>query len=125
MPLVAHKEGTMRRSMVFVLMLGLALSPALATGVLAQAQTHDPTNLDLLEGRVVRIDKDHSTVEIRQSGPSMVTFTVTYDDKTYFSSHNKASSLDKLKSGEKVICLGKFDESNKMTAKRIDMRGSE
>jgi hypothetical protein len=115
----------MRRWTAFLLMLGLALSPTLATAVLAQAQPHDSTKLDLLEGRVVRIDKTKSTVEIRQSGPTSVMWTVAYDDETYFSAHNKASSLDKLKDGEKVICLGTFDKDNKMMAKRIDMRGSE
>jgi uncharacterized NAD(P)/FAD-binding protein YdhS len=112
----------MKRWTAGLLVLALALAPALA---LAQTQKDDATKLDLLEGRVVRIDKEKSTVEVRQSGPSMVTFTVAYDDKTYFSNHNEASSLDKLKDGEKVICLGTFDESNKMMAKRIDMRGSE
>jgi hypothetical protein len=106
-------------------MLVLALAPALVTGAFAQAQTHDPTDLDLLEGRVVRVDKEKSTLDIRQSGLTSVTWTVAYDDKTYFSNHNKASSLDKLENGEKVICLGKFDEGNKMMARRIDMRGSE
>jgi hypothetical protein len=115
----------MRRTVAGLLTLTLVLAPALAASLLAQAQTHDPTSLDLLEGRVVRVDKEKSTVEIRQSGLTSVMWTVAYDDKTYFSNHNKASSLDKLKDGEKVICLGTFDEGNKMMARRIDMRGNE
>jgi hypothetical protein len=105
-----------------LLTLALALAPALA---LAQAHQEDVTNLDLLEGRVVRIDKEKSTLDVRQSGPSMVTFTVAWDDKTYFSHRNEASSLDKLEEGGKVICLGTFDEGNRMMAKRIDMRGGD
>jgi hypothetical protein len=108
-----------------LLTLALAFSPVLAASSFAQAQTHDPSQLDLLEGRVVRIDKESSTVDVRQSGPSMVTFTVAWDDKTYFSQRNEASSLDKLEEGGKVICLGTFDEGNRMMAKRIDMRGGD
>ena len=96
----------MRRTVAGLLTLTLVLAPALAASLLAQAQTHDPTSLDLLEGRVVRVDKEKSTVEIRQSGLTSVMWSVAYVEKTYFSYHNKASSLDKLKDGEKVICLG-------------------
>ena len=66
----------MKRSTVGLLVLALALLPALA---LAQAQKDDATKLDLLEGRVVRIDKQKSTLEVRQSGPSTVTFRTDAD----------------------------------------------
>jgi hypothetical protein len=119
-----HKEEPMKW-LSCLLTLALVVSPALAATSFAQAKTHDPSQLDLLEGRVVRIDKDKSTVEVRQSGPSMVTFTVAWDGETYFSHRNEASSLDKLGEGGKVICLGTFDEGNRMMAKRIDMRGED
>jgi hypothetical protein len=109
----------MKRSAACLVALVLALSPALA---LAQVHKDDATKLDLLEGRVVRVDKENETLEVRQSGPTGVTWTVAYDDKTYFSHRNEASSLDKLENGKKVICLGEFNEGNKMMAKRIDMR---
>jgi hypothetical protein len=112
----------MRRSTVYLLILALALSPVIVAEVGAQADKHDATELDLLEGRIVRIDKEKSTVEIRQSGPSSVMWTVGWDDKTYFSYRNEASSLEDLKNGRKVICLGKFDEGSKMKAARIDVR---
>ena len=112
----------MKRSTAWMLMLALALSPVLAKGLYAQAQTHDPTQLDLLEGRIVRIDSEKQTFEMRQSGVTSVMWTVAWNDKTAFTYRNEASSLDDLKEGRKVICLGTFGESNKMEAKRVDVR---
>ena len=112
----------MKRSTAWMLMLALALSPVLAKGLYAQAQTHDPTQLDLLEGRIVSIDSEKQTFEMRQSGVTSVMWTVAWNDKTAFTYRNEASSLDDLKEGRKVICLGTFGESNKMEAKRVDVR---
>jgi len=112
----------MKRSTAWMLMLALALSPVLATGLYAQAQTHDPTQLEILEGRIVRIDSERKAFEMRQSGATSVMWTVSWNDKTAFTFRNEASSLDDLKSGRRVICLGTFGETSKMEAKRVDVR---
>jgi hypothetical protein len=121
-PMVADKEGLMKRSTACLIALVLALAPVFTTGLYAQAQTHDPTQLDLLEGRIVRIDTEKKTFEMRQSGPSSVMWTVSWNDKTAFTYRNEASSLDDLKNGRRVICLGTFGETSKMEAKRVDVR---
>lgn len=112
----------MKRSTACLIALVLALAPVLATGAYAQARTHDPTQLDLLEGRIVRIDLEKKTFEMRQRGVSSVIWTVAWNEKTAFTFRNEASSLDDLKDGRRVICLGTFGETNKMEAKRVDVR---
>ncbi|MCG6926639.1 MAG: hypothetical protein LJF30_15180 [Acidobacteria bacterium] len=112
----------MKRSTASLIALVLALAPVLSAALYAQAGTHDPTQLDLLEGRIVRIDSEKMTFEMRQSGPSGVTWTVAWNDKTAFTYRNEASSLDDLKDGRRVICLGTFGESNRMEARRVDVR---
>ena len=86
----------MKRSTACLLMLVLALAPALATGAFAQVRTHEPTDLDLLEGRVVRIDHEQKTFEMRQRGASAVMYTVAWNEKTAFTFRNEASTLDDL-----------------------------
>lgn len=113
----------MKRTTVSLVVLALVLSPVLLAGLHAQAQKHPQTKMDLLEGHVANVDTAKKTVDVRQSGPSMVVWTVAYTDETYFSYRNEAASLDDVKAGRRVICLGKFLEGGgKMTAARIDVR---
>jgi hypothetical protein len=113
----------MKRSTAYLIALVLALAPVLTSGLHAQARAHDATELDLLEGRVVRIDHENKTFEMRQRGVSSVMWTVAWNDETAFTFRNEASTLDDLQNGRRLIILGTFGEgSNRMKAMRIDVR---
>ena len=113
----------MKRGTAGLIALVMALAPVLASGLYAQARTHDPTQLDLLEGRVVRVDHEKKTFEMRQRGVTSVMWTVAWDDETAFTFRNEASTLDDLQNGRRLIILGTFgEESNRMMARRIDVR---
>lgn len=109
----------MRRRMSFLLACVLPL--VLAAGLFAQVRKDSQTGLDRIEGRVQAINKDKSTITVRQSG-GMV-WEVTYNDTTKYTQMNKAASLADVKDGDRVICLGTAaGKENKMTAARIDVR---
>jgi hypothetical protein len=48
---------------------------------------------------------------------------VVYTPETKYTKRNKpGGSLDELKDGVRVICVGKFDENARLMASRIDIR---
>ena len=112
----------MRRTVSGMLVMCLVLTLVMVPGLLAQATKDAKTGLDRLEGNVVSVDKDKSTMMIRQRGSNNVVWTITYDAKTTFTYRNQPSAVDEVKDGRRVIVLGKFDESNKMAATRVDVR---
>jgi cytochrome c-type biogenesis protein CcmE len=112
----------MRKTVSGLIVMGLVLTLVLAPGLMAQATKDAKTGLDRLAGNVVSIDKDKSTLTIRQRGSNAVVWTITYDANTKFTYRNAASTVDEVKDGRRVIVLGKFDQSNKMTASRVDVR---
>ena len=94
---------------------------AFAVGV----QAADDTKYDRLEGRVQMINWDTSTATVGvhvTSQTSRVPRFVVFGDATKFTYRNEPSSVEMLKEGRRVICLGKFDESGKFMAGRIDIR---
>jgi len=50
---------------------------------------------------------------------------VVFSDATKFTYRNEPSSVELVKDGRRVICLGKFDDSGKFRAARIDVRDKE
>ena len=102
------------------LILGIVLSLTLTTGVRAQeTKPAAKPKEDRLSGTVQMIDKNTSTITLRKDN---TTRSVVYNNDTKYTLHNKPSSLDQVKEGRKVICLGKFDEKNRLVATRIDVR---
>ncbi len=98
-----------------VLMLGLVV------GICAQVKKDTKTGLDRLEGTIRDIDKAKSILTITQTGATEVSWKVAYNDETKFTSRNAPAKLDDLKSGLRVIVLGKY-ENETMMANRIDLR---
>lgn len=74
---------------------------------------------DRLTGSVQMINKDTSVVTIRKGN---ITRQVVYNADTKFTYRNKPGSLDDVKEGRRVICLGKFDDKTRLVATRIDVR---
>lgn len=86
----------------------------------ALGQAKQPgTDLNRLSGRVHMIKKDAGEFQVRAGNAIR---TVVYDASTAFSFRNEKSSVDSLKEGVRVICLGKFDEKNRLKAVRVDVR---
>lgn len=112
----------MRRSISRLLVVGLVCSLVLVAGLYAQATKDAKTGLDRIEGFVVSIDKDKSSISLRQKSGTNVMWTVVYSPDTKFTYRNSPSSVDEVKEGRRVICLGKFDDKSTMAAQRIDVR---
>ena len=101
------------------LILGIVLSLTLTTEIRAQEKPAAKPKVDRLSGTVQMISKDTSTITLRKNNSDRF---VVYNKDTKYTLHNKPSSLDQVKEGRKVICLGKFDEKNRLVATRIDVR---
>lgn len=114
----------MGRDVVRKLALVLVSSLVLAPGLYAQAKPEKNTGLYRIEGTVVSINKEKSTITVRQRNRANVVMTITYSADTKFSYLNKPATLDDVKDTRQVICLGKLNEkeSSQMTASVIDVR---
>lgn len=118
----------MRRSLssLFSLMglpLALVLSLALAGEVNAQKKKEEKAKApkeDRLSGTVQMINKDTSVITLRTR--DNIQRYVVYNAKTKFTYRNKPGSLDEVKDGRRVICLGKYDEKARLVATRVDVR---
>jgi hypothetical protein len=105
--------------------IGLALACA-SPAVYAQEKEKGKgkgADLDRVSGRVHMINKAASEMEIRTSSSS-VHRKVAWNASTKFTYRNQAGSIDNLKEGVRVICLGKYD-GVKLMAARIDMRDQQ
>jgi len=74
-----------------------------------------------IDGTIQSVDKGTKTVVVRLRG-KQDTRQVVYDDKTQFTFRNKAASLDEVKEGRRVICLGTLGDKNRLMATRVDVR---
>ncbi len=73
-----------------------------------------------VSGIVQMVSKDTSTITVRKGS---VPHTIVYTAETKFTNRNKPGSIDDVKEGRRVICLGKFDDKGaKLMATRIDVR---
>ena len=109
----------MRRSFSILagLFLGVLLSLAVASQ--ASAQKKGKAKEDRLSGTIHMINKDTSTITIRRGN---IQRQVVYNNDTKFTYRNKPGSIDEVKDGRRVICLGKFNEKTQLVATRIDVR---
>ncbi len=76
-------------------------------------------------GIISRSDKEASTLTVRKSGGTLEK-VIYYDSSTKWTTQEKkqvkAIDPSEFKDGDRVICLGKYDEKGKFTATRIDKR---
>jgi Cu/Ag efflux protein CusF len=103
------------------LIFGIVLSLTLTTGANAQETKPEAKSkkADRLSGTVQMIDKNASTITLRKDN---ITRSVVYNNDTKFTKRDKPGSLDDVKEGRRLICLGKFDEKSRLVATRIDVR---
>jgi hypothetical protein len=92
------------------------------TQALAQAEEKKAQpKLDRISGTIHMINKDTSVITVRTRNNQMR--QVVYTPETKYTKRNKpGGSLDELKDGVRVICVGKFDENARLMASRIDIR---
>jgi hypothetical protein len=108
------------------LLLAVFLSLSLAGQAFAQDQQAPekkkaPT-LDRIHGVVQTINKETSTITVKQSRTGILR-QIAYSDATKWSKSNKpGGSLAEVKEGTDLISLGKFDEKGKLVASQIDIR---
>jgi hypothetical protein len=79
-----------------------------------------PPKEDRVSGTIQTMNKDASSFTVRTSGN--IQRTVVYNADTKFTKVNQPGSIDEVKEGVRVICVGKFDEKARLVATRIDVR---
>ena len=116
---------------VSVTLLSLALAGAVLSAVPAGAQEAGAGEKNAQaskketkwQGHVIRIDKDHSMIDLRGgSPPSNAQREVAYDSSTEWTKLGKPSQQDEVKEGSFVILLGHLDHKGVLHATRIDLR---
>jgi hypothetical protein len=85
----------------------------------AQAQEKKESKEDRLSGVIHMINKDTSTITIRRGN---VQRQVVYNADTKYTYQNKPATIDEVKEGRRVICLGKFNDKTQLVATRVEVR---
>jgi len=102
------------------LLLGTALFFTLV--MVAGAQEKKKESLDRVQGTIQLIDRGSNTITVRPSGGTAQR-QVVYSDSTAITNQNKpGGTVDQLKDGVRVICVGKFNDKGQLVAARIDIR---
>jgi len=101
------------------LSLGVLLVLFLASQGLAQKKKAAQPKEDRVSGTVQMINKDTSTLTVRRGNLQR---QVIYNADTKFTKVNKPGSLDEVKEGVRVICLGKYNDKVQLIATRVDVR---
>jgi hypothetical protein len=111
----------MTRRLFVAMGLCLAFALTLSTMPVAAQDKKVAAKPERVQGSVQSIDKATKTVTVRLRGKTN-TVPVVFSDKTLFTFRNKAGSLDEVKEGRNVICLGRYNDKNQLIATRIDVR---
>ncbi len=74
-----------------------------------------------VSGVVARINKDKSEMTVERSGSPR---TVVYSGDTKWTKRNKPGSMDDIKEGARVICVGMANDKKQFLATRCDARGN-
>jgi hypothetical protein len=75
------------------------------------------------QGHVVRIDKEHSMIDLRGgAAPSKDARKVAFDGSTEWTKLSKPSQQDAVTDGAFIIILGHVDDKGVMHATRVDLR---
>src|ERR1700688_4655267 len=75
------------------------------------------------QGKVVRVNKDTSTIDIHGgAAPSETQRTISYDASTKWTNGGKPGQQDDVKAGSFIIVIGTVGGDGVMHATRIDLR---
>jgi hypothetical protein len=95
----------------------------------AQESTKQPTKEARWEGTIIRVNSDNSTLDVRQVS-GHVEKTIHYDAATAWNSQYHASKTvskidaSQVKEGDRVICVGTFNDKGEFHATTISRRMS-
>ena len=110
----------MSMKILISLLAGVCILLSLAAMASPADQKRTSTKEDRLIGTVHMIDKDTSTIIIRNGA---VRRSVVYNAETKFTIQNKpGGSIDDVIVGRRAICLGTFDGKTLLVATRVDVR---
>jgi hypothetical protein len=93
----------------------------------AQESAKKPVKEARWEGMVVRVSSDNSTLDVREVN-GQIEKTIHYDSATVWNSKfhgdKKVNKIDvsQVKQGDRVICVGTYDEKNEFHASTISKR---
>ena len=100
-----------------------ATTPAAARQDAAQQKAAPAAKETQWQGHVIRIDKEHSIMDIRGGAASSNDQRkVAFDSSTEWTKLGKASTMDEVKEGSFVILLGHVDDKGVFHATRVDLR---
>ena len=105
----------------------LAGAVLVATPVSANQDTTDKKDAvkkeNKWQGKVVRVNKDTSTIDIHGgAAPSETQRTISYDASTQWTNGGKPGQQDDVKAGSFIIVMGAVGGDGVMHATRIDLR---
>lgn len=112
----------MRHRLFAALGFGLAIALTLSALPAAAQEKRAAAKPDRVEGTVQSIDLATKTVTVTLRGKTIKTVPVIFSDETAFTFRNKKGSVDQVKDGRHVICLGKLNDKSELIATRIDVR---
>ena len=104
--------------------LTLSAGPAAAQEKKAAPEKKAASKLTRVEGNVQSIESATKMVTVRPRGKTNMV-PVLFSDKTLFTFRNKAGSVDQVKDGVHVICLGTYNDKQQLIASRIDVRDEQ
>jgi Cu/Ag efflux protein CusF len=105
-------------AVIFVFTAAYAQAPPAAKEKAKQAAE----KLDRIHGVVQSINKDASTMNVKERRSGVIR-QIVYSDATTVTKVNKpGAKLEDIKEGVRIIALGKFDEKQRLVASRIDIR---
>jgi len=100
---------------------GLSLAILLSLAIAGQV-SGQMAKQGRVTGVVQNISKDASTITVRKGS---VPKQVLYSGDTKFSYRGKASSVDDVKEGRRVICVGTYNEKTQLVATQVDVRSGK
>ena len=109
----------MRMKYLIAWFTGVFIMLTLAVIASAQDQRTISTKEDRLSGTVHAIDKDASSIIIRQGA---IQRRVVYNAETKFTIQNKPGSIDDVIVGRRVTCLGSLNDKSQLMATHVDVR---
>lgn len=109
-----------------VILLCLAVAASVfSTAVLGaqDATEKKPVKEAKWQGHVIRIDKEHSVIDIRGgSAPSKDLRKIEFDNATEWTKLSKPAQIEEIKEGSFIIALGHVDKKGILHATRVDLR---
>ena len=101
--------------------IGLSLAILLSLAIAGQV-SGQMAKQGRVTGVVQNISKDASTITVRKGS---VPKQVLYSNDTKFTYRGQPSSLDDVKEGRRVNCVGTYNEKTQLVASQVDVRSGK